>query len=350
MDEKKAEQFAENLLEILNHGSLTLMISLGHRTGLFDIMARMEPATSEEIAEKAGLVERYVRECLSALLMGGVVQYDEASKKFTLPPEHAAFLTREAAPNNMAAFMQYIPLLGTVEDEIVRCFKNGGGVPYSSFPRFQEVMAEDSGQTVLPVLLKEILPLVPGLVDRLKEGIHVLDVGCGVGRAITLMAKEFPRSRFFGYDFSPEGIEQAQKNSKNLENVHFEIRDVTHLGEKEKYDLIVTFDAIHDQYRPDLVLKEIFTALKPGGVYLMQDIKGHSEVQKNLQHPLGTFLYAISCMHCMTVSLAGGGMGLGTMWGREKATQMLREAGFSRVTIKELAHDMQNDYYIIQKN
>jgi 2-polyprenyl-3-methyl-5-hydroxy-6-metoxy-1,4-benzoquinol methylase len=350
VDEIKAEHFAENLLQILNHSSLALMLSLGHRTGLFDTMAQMAPATSEEIAEKAGLQERYVRECLSALFMGGIVHYDEAVKKFTLPPEHAAFLTRDAAPNNMAAFMQYIPLLGTVEDEILHCFKNGGGVPYSSFPRFQEVMAEDSGQTVLPVLFEKILPLVPGLVDRLKEGIQVLDVGCGVGRAITLMAQEFPKSQFVGYDFSPEGIEQARKNSKNLDNVHFEVRDVTHLGEKERYDFVVTFDAIHDQYRPDLVLKEIHAALKPNGVYLMQDIKGHSEIQKNLQHPLGTFLYAISCMHCMTVSLAGGGMGLGTMWGREQATQMLREAGFSHVTIKELAHDIQNDYYIIQKN
>ena len=285
------------------------------------------------------------------MLVGGIVSYDPEAKRYALPPEHAAALTRMAAPNNIAAFMQYIPLLGTVEDLVIECFEKGGGVPYSKFPRFHQVMAEDSGQTVLPALIKSILPLVPGIIERLETGINVLDVGCGSGRALNLMAAHFPNSRFRGYDFSGEAIAsaQAEADAKQLDNVQFKVKDVTDLGLKDQFDLITTFDAVHDQARPDLVLKGIYEALRPEGVYLMQDIKGSSYPEKNVEHPLAPFLYTISCMHCMTVSLAEGGMGLGTMWGREKARAMLRDAGFTRIDIEELAHDPQNDYYVIHK-
>ncbi len=351
MDDAKVEAFTDELVGILNHGALATMISIGHRTGLFDKLAELDAVTSDELADQAVLNERYVREWLNAMLVGGIVSYDPESKRYALPAEHAAALTRAAAPNNIAAFMQYVPLLGSVEDLIIECFEKGGGVPYEKFPRFHEVMAEDSGQTVLPALLDSILPLVPGLVERLETGIDVLDVGCGSGRALNLMAAHFPKSRFKGYDFSEEAITtaQAEVDAKRLGNVRFEVKDVTDLGMTDSFDLITTFDAVHDQARPDLVLKGICEALRPDGVYLMQDIKGSSYPEKNVDHPLASFLYTVSCMHCMTVSLAAGGMGLGTMWGREKARAMLRDAGFSQIEIKELAHDPQNDYYVIRK-
>ena len=137
LDEAKAEAFAERLVGMLNSGALALMTSIGHRTGLFDAMAGLPPSTSGEIAEKAGLNERYVREWLGAMLTGGIVDCDAGGKQFSLPPEHAAFLTRAAAPDNIAAFAQYIPLLGTVEDRIVECFRRGGGCPTRPFPGFR---------------------------------------------------------------------------------------------------------------------------------------------------------------------------------------------------------------------
>jgi hypothetical protein len=162
MDPQKAEAFAGRLLTALN-GALCLMASIGHRTGLFDAMRDRAPQTSNEIASRAGLNERYVREWLGAMVTSGVVIVDPQSVRYHLPPEHAAFLTRAAAANNFAAFTQYVPLLGRVEDAIVECFKNGGGVPYEQFPRFHAVMAEDSGQSVVSSLESHILPLVPGL-------------------------------------------------------------------------------------------------------------------------------------------------------------------------------------------
>ena len=117
----------------------------------------------------------------------------------------------------------------------------------------------------------------------------------------------------------------------------------------EQFDLITTFDAVHDQAKPLALLKGIASALKPDGVYLMQDIHGSSHVHNNTDHPIGPLLYTISCMHCMTVSLAQGGDGLGAMWGQEKARELLTEAGFSDIKIHQLDHDFQNDYYVIQK-
>jgi 2-polyprenyl-3-methyl-5-hydroxy-6-metoxy-1,4-benzoquinol methylase len=350
-DQAKAEAFAEQMMKVLNGGAMSLMTSIGHRTGLFDAMVGLPPNTSEQLASAANLNERYVREWLAAMVVGRIVEYDPEDGTYYLPQEHAAFLTRAASPDNIAVTAQLIPLMGSVEDGIVESFKIGGGLPYSAFPRFHEVMAEDSGQTVVAALTDHILPLVPGLTERLKNGIEVLDVGCGSGRALNLMARKFPNSRFTGYDFSEEAIARARAEAEEhgMSNVRFEVKDVAILDEKARYDLITTFDAVHDQAKPAAVLKGIAGALKDGGVYLMQDIAGSSHVHKNMDHPIGPLLYTVSTMHCMTVSLAQDGEGLGTMWGEEKAKEMLEEAGFKEVEVKQLPHDIFNNYFMITK-
>jgi SAM-dependent methyltransferase len=350
-DPAKIDAFGGRLLGILNNAGLALMISLGHRTGLFDTMAGMPPADSATIAGMARLNERYVREWLGAMTVGRIVNHDPVAGTYQLPAEHAALLTRAASPNNVAAFMQYPAVLGQVENQIVECFRRGGGVPYSDFKRFHEVMAEDSGQTIVAALFDHVLPLVPGLVDRLDQGIDVLDLGCGRGIALAALARRFPRSRFLGLDFSAEAIAwaRAQVEQDCLVNLRYEVRDAATIDIVNAFDFIATFDAVHDQARPDIVLANIARALRPDGVYLMQDIHASSSHQGDMDHPAGALLYTISTMHCMTVSLAVGGMGLGTMWGRETAQRMLREAGFAKIRIERLAHDFQNDYYIVQK-
>jgi len=351
-DQTKTEAFAERMLDILNSGALAVMISIGHRTELFDTMAELPPSTSQQIADAAGLNERYVREWLGAMVTGRLVDYNSIDKTYILPREYAAFLTRAAASDNIASFAQFIPVLASVEDRIIDCFYKGGGVPYSEFKRFHAVMAEDSGQTVVSALFDHILPLIPGLTEALQRGIEVLDVGCGSGRALNKLAVAFPNSRFTGYDFSGEAIANANTAAqlRKLNNIQFEVKDAATLDECDRYHWIATFDAIHDQARPDIVLQNIYKALRPDGVYLMQDIRATTDVGGNMEHPIAPLLYTISCMHCMTVSLAYGGMGLGAMWGKEKALQMLSEAGFSSVEIKQLAHDFQNNYYIIKKS
>jgi len=354
LDSAKAEAFAGTLLDTLNHAALALMMSIGHRTGLFDAMSGLPPATSAEIATKAGLNERYVREWLGSMVTSRVVELNPETQRYSLPAEHAAFLTRAAGADNMAVFAQYVAVLGGVEDEIIECFRKGGGVSYDRFQRFHEVMAEDSGQSVLSSLESHILPLVPGLAERLSNGIRVLDAGCGRGRILNALAATYPRSRFVGMDLSPEAIsyaaEEASKAGRsNIEFIAADLSDLHETAEPDAFDFITTFDAIHDQAKPLQVLQGLCKTLAPDGVYLMQDISGTSHVHRDMEHPIGTFLYAISCMHCMTVSLAQGGEGLGAMWGEERTRDYLRRAGFRSVTTHRLAHDIQNNWYVVRK-
>lgn len=343
-----ANPFVSKMLGIMNSAGLALMISLGHRSGLFDALGDSLPVTSLQLAEKANLNERYVREWLGAMTTGGIVTYDAALGTYLLPPDHAAFLTRASVPQNLASGTQWIPLLASVEDQVLESFRNGGGVPYSSYRRFNEVMAEESLQTVVMGLKKHILPLLPEVQEALTQGIDVLDVGCGAGQALLEMAAMYPQSRFTGYEFSEEAVVSGQKlaESRGLTNATFAVRDISELDGSEQFDFITSFDVIHDQAKPDEVLASIRRTLRSGGTYLMQDIRSSSKLEKNMDHLIGPYLYTVSCMHCMTVSLALGGAGLGTMWGEEKAREMLAEAGFDIQSVSQLPHDIVNNYYI----
>jgi SAM-dependent methyltransferase len=352
IDQARAEAFAGQMVGVMNGAMLALMTSIGHRAGLFDKLSGLPPSTSEEIAAAAGLNERYVREWLGAMTTGGVVEYDPANRTYRLPPEHAVSLTRAAGPNNLATMTQFVSLFGNVEDEILASFQKGGGVPYARFGKFQELMAEESAQIFDATLLESTLKLVPGLTQRLEEGIDVLDVGCGKGHAINVMAKAFPKSRFTGYDFSEEGVAAgtAEAKAMGLGNATFAIQDAATFGDGAAFDLITVFDAIHDQADPAAVLANIARALRPGGVFLMVDVAASSNLEENLQHPLGPMMYSISTMHCMTVSLALGGAGLGTMWGDQVARKMLADAGFTFLDMKRVEGDIINAYYIARKD
>ena len=350
-DSTKSDAFAEKMVGILNQSALGMMTSIGYRTGLFDVMAEMEPSTSEEIAREAKLNERYVREWLGAMVTGKIVDYNPDDQTYAIPQEHAAWLTRKNSPNNLAVTTQWIHVMSSVEDRMVECFQNGGGLSYDEYNRFNEVMADESHQTVVQPLVNTLLPLVDGLKEKLEAGLRVLDVGCGSGRALIEMAKAFPKSQFTGYDLLPAAVQRAEAEARRqgVQNVTFRAQNVAEFDDPERFDLVFTFDAVHDQAQPAQVLKNIYRALKPGGTYFCQDIAGSSFVHQNMDHPLGPFVYTVSCTHCMSVSLGQGGAGLGAMWGKELATTMFQEAGFSDIEIKNLDHDLMNNYYLMKK-
>lgn len=346
------EQFAEEIVGTIDSASTAILLSIGHQTGLFDTMAALEPATSAEIADAAGLNERYVREWLGGMAAAQVVDFDPATATYVLPGERAAVLTRNAGPDNLARVAQFIALLGEVEQKIIGCFHNGGGLPYSEFPRFHKLMAEQSGEVFDAALIDVILPLVDGLPEQLHSGVDVADIGCGSGHAVNVMARAFPASRFTGIDFSDEGLAvgRAEADRLGLQNATFLAQDVAALDITEAFDVITAFDAIHDQAQPAEVLANIHRALRPGGVLLMVDIKASSNVEDNIGAPLATYKYTVSTMHCMSVSLALGGAGLGTVWGRQLAEKMLADAGFGDVTVSEIESDPFNNYYIARKS
>ncbi len=351
LDFVRAKAFTETLLTHLNSASITVMISIGHKLGLFDTMARLAPSTSQAIADAAGLNERYVREWLASLVVGGIIEYDPKRTTYFLPSEHAASLTRGAPLGNLAVYAQFMPMAGSVQDDVIEHFRNGGGTHYEDYPHFHDIMAEDSDQTIVAALSDTIIPMVEGLEARLKAGIDVLDVGCGKAHALIALAEKFPLSTFRGYDFSADAIEKGRSliATAGLRNVRLEVVDMAEFGELGRYDLITTFDAVHDQKNPGDLIKAIHAALKPGGTYLMQDIAGSAYLENNMDMPMASHLYAISCMHCMAISLGQGGVGLGTMWGWETARSMLEAAGFASIEKRLLEHDPLNVWFISRK-
>jgi len=343
-----AEAFTERMVGAIDGASLAILVSVGHQTGLLDTMAGLPPSTSAEIADAAGLTERYVREWLGGMTTGRIVEYDAATATYSLPAHRASVLTRAAGADNLAVVAQFIPLLSEVEQKIIGCFRAGGGLPYSEFPRFHALMAEMSGAVFDGSLIDVVLPLADGLVERLRSGADVADFGCGSGHAVNLMAQAFPASRFTGIDFSEEAIATgiAEAARLGLTNTAFESHDLTRLNKDAAYDVITAFDTIHDQAQPARVLENLYRALRPGGVLLMADVKASSRLEENVGAPLSTYLYATSMMHCMTVSLALDGAGLGAAWGQQLAISMLADAGFHDVLVAETESDPFNNYYI----
>ncbi len=349
MDGQRVREFAGQLMGLYTGGMLSFMVDLGYKTGLFDAAAK-GPGTSQEIAERAGLNERYVREWLGALTTGGIFDYDPASRAYSLPPEHAFCLTGDHGLN-LASMSQMVAHLGKHVHKVADAFENGGGVPYSEYrPEFTDVMDAAGRRRYDALLISGYLPAARGLHERLRKGIRVADIGCGTGHCANIMAREYPDSTFVGYDIAEDAIAKGNAEAKEmgLPNARFEVLDVTEIPSEPKFDLITAFDAIHDQVDPAAVLRRVSEALALDGTFLMIDIKASSNVEENVGNPTAPFLYGVSVMHCMTVSLAHDGAGLGTVWGEQVARRMLSEASFGDVEMSD-APDPLNSIYVCRK-
>lgn len=348
-DRKRVQEFARKLFGHYTSGMLTMMVDIGHRAGLFGAAAQ-GAGTSQQIADRAGLSERYVREWLGAMVTGGIMEYDPGFRTFVLPLEHAACLTGTSS-RNLAANSQVLAMLAKRLEAVTECFKKGGGVPYSQFrPDFTDYMDASWRLLYDGLLIKGFLPAAKGLPERLIAGIRVADLGCGTGHAINLMAKEYPRSEFVGYDVAADAIERARAEARALAlpNARFEVCDVTRLPTGTPFDLITSFDAVHDQRDPATVLRSAAAALATDGIYLVIEPRASSNLEENVGNPFGPWLYGMSVLHCMTVSLAEGGAGLGTAWGEQTTRQFLAAAGFTSVEAVD-APGPQNTIYICRR-
>ncbi len=351
--------FAQRMTDILNNGALNLAMAIGYKNRIFDTLEDLnKPVTLVEIVSGSGLNERYLKEWLSIMVMGKIIelfQSTEGEATYYLPPDHASFLTRKSGNNNLGVYTQEIPLLTSCAMAAVnKGFKTGEGIPFSQYPDFQQFMGQLANAKHKQVLIADFLPSVENgkLVERLKNGIRVCDLGCGNGVALNLMAQAFPKSMFTGIDNHEAAIRagRAEALAMGLSNVIYKEADAATIhGNKaffRQFDYVSAFDAIHDQTRPLEALKGIRYMLAPGGLFSMIDIKDFSNPAENLDHPLGAFLYTVSLMHCMPVGLNDNGAGLGMMWGQEKAEAMLKEAGFEDIEIIEMEHDGFNLHYL----
>ena len=350
-----ADAFARRVLEIINDGALALLMSIGHRTGLFDVMAERPPSTVEQIAQAAGLNEPCLSEWLEAMAKAGIVSHDPDRSTYELPPEHAESLSRAASRGNLAALAEYIPLLGTSEDRIVQGFEKGGHIPYDARASFRELLSKatkESDRAVVATLVDSIFPLVPGLVEALRSRVDVLDIGCGSGRAVNLMARAFPRSRFWGYDSVERHIDRAMWRAfeLGLTNAHFELKDVADLQEVDRFDFITDFDTVREQPRPKAVLQNIARALRPAGIFLMQEVAVSKEVDESFGLPADSPLYTVTSMQRMAEGLAEGNEVSGAFRSEQGLKSLLLAAGFDSVTTRRLPHHVYNCYFIATKS
>jgi SAM-dependent methyltransferase len=348
VDAAATEEFAGKLVETITGGLLTCLIEIGRRTRLFEL-ATAGPATSVELAERGGLNERYVREWLAAMTTAGIFEYNPDERRFWLPAEHAAVLTGNTY-DNLAPVAYLVSAITRHGDAVARCFTEGGGVPWEAYlPEMHDIMDVLWQPMYRDILVQQILPLAPGLVEKLEAGTRVADVACGSGNGTRALAQRFPNSTFVGYDLDADAIAIARSRAEGLTNVSFEVADAATQTSDQSFSVAFVFNAVHDQARPLEVLSSIRSLLEPGGTFLMDEPRISSNLEDNIDNPIASMTYAIGLLHCMTVSLAEGGAGLGTGWGEQVARRLLAEAGFGDVEVYDAPGDPGNAIFVTHR-
>ncbi len=334
LDQAKVDQFVGKVLGDTSATLVTLLAAVGDRLGLFKELAASGPVTSADFASRTGTNERYVREWLGGMATAGYIAYDSATRRFNLPPEHMPALAHEAGPFFFGGVHELLPALVGVFDQVIECFRRGGGVPQSAYDVHFWDGAERFGMSSVENLLtQQWIPAMPDVQAKLERGALVADVGCGRGRALIKMAQVFPKSRYAGYDVFQPSVDRATANAKAAgvaNQVSFHQLDAS-AGLPEQYDVITTFDVVHDAADPRGLLRSIRAALHPDGIYVCLDINCSNRLEENTG-PLGAMFHGFSVLYCMTTSLANGGVGLGTLGLHEpKVRELCAEAGFSSV-------------------
>ena len=329
---KKVEELAFRVVGDMGGAFIMALGYIGDRLGLYKAMDGAGRITSGELSSKAGLNERYVREWLRAMVAAEYIDYDPKSQKYSMSSEQAFVLSNEDSPMFVGGGFHFTaPSLLNVP-KIMDAFRNGGGIPYSEIgDEIPPAIERFFRPGYVNFLSRDWLGAVPGLIARLETGITVGDVGCGRGQSTVAMAKAYPKSRFLGIDYDGRSITSARKLAENagLKNLEFVQGPADQIPQDRKYDLICSFDCIHDMVDPVGTLRAIHSVLATNGVYLWSKPNCSHDAHEN-RNPIGRTFHAISPLHCMTVSLAYNGAGLGTVIGERGARELAGKVGFSK--------------------
>ena len=350
MDLKKVEELAFRVVGDMG-GAFTMALGyIGDRLGLFKAMDGAGPLTSVDLAEKTKLNERYVREWLRAMVAAQYIDFDPATDKYVMSEEQAFVLANEDSPMFVGGGFHFTtPSLWNVP-KIMDAFRNGGGISYSDIgDEIPEAIERFFRPGYMHSLAKEWLATVPGLTARLEQGAAIADVGCGCGQSTVAMAKAFPKSRVLGIDYDARSIQRAKSlaASNGLTNVEFLQAPAHEIRSNGRYDLVCSFDCIHDMVDPRGTLKAIYEALADDGVYIWAEPNASHNAHEN-RNPIGKAFHAISPLHCMTVSLAHNGEGLGTVIGEAGARALAAEAGFAKFEVLPIANPF-NLFYALRR-
>jgi 2-polyprenyl-3-methyl-5-hydroxy-6-metoxy-1,4-benzoquinol methylase len=333
MDKEKSTRF---MLKLVGDVGTTLAAGLcvvGDQSGLFKAMAGAGPLTTEALAERTGIAPRYVEEWLAAMYGAGYVEHDPGADTFLLPDEHAQFLIDPASEYYLGGLFQGLPGLLAMTPKLASAFKTGKGISFADFGSELPCSLEAMNRPVYENrLVRSWLPAMPDVVARLGAGGRAIDVGCGTGVVPIAIAKAFPLATVAGLDLDTRSIEIARGYARDMDlekRISFLAEPIEALPSEPGWDLISSFDVIHDLPDPLGAMKHIRCALNAGGTYLMVEPKVAEQLEKNIQNPFARMFQAMSCLHCVPQSLAQGGPGLGACWGEARAREMAREAGFA---------------------
>ena len=316
---------------------------VGDRLGIFQALAHDGPMTSDQLAVRTRLNERYVREWAAAMAASGYIDYTAADETFHLTPEQSLVMATRSPLNLSGGFLYAVACIRQLP-KLMEAFREGGGVPFAEFgPEIVEAIERMFASGYELYVANQWIPAIPELHELLKRGAEVAEVGCGAGQALIPVALAFPKSRFTGYDIDETSVGQARAKmdeSGAAERVSFELVAAEEIPAVDMYDLVMAFNCIHDMSNPRGALRGMRRALKPGGFALWTEARVSDRLEENL-NPMGRLLYGTSVMHCMTVSLAGGGEGLGNVVGPETARELANDAGFSSFDVL----DVDNPYH-----
>ena len=350
LDPRKVEEVTDKAIGYLSGAGVSALAYLGDRLGLYRALSESGPSTSAELAAKAGLHERWVREWLHGQASAGLVRY-AGDGRFELTSEQAAVLADEENPTFVGGgFALIFPLLQRWET-LFESFRTGRGVPYNELGADHAVgESRFSSPWMRANLVPVILPGLDGVTAKLTAGAKVADVGCGSGKALLEMARAFPRSDFHGYDTSELalGFAEASLAQSGLRNVAFQSAAASALPRDGSFDLILTWDCLHDMTDPAGAMRSIRAAITPQGTWLIVDINGRPSPEENHGHPLGGLLYSFSVLDCLACGTCEeGGAGLGTLGLPEPvARKMTAEAGFTRFTVRDFGNPLNSFYEV----
>jgi len=331
LDEKKLEAFVERIVLDVGTAMRGGLMYIGDRLGIFRALADSRPVTAAELSERTGLNERYLREWLGAMATAEYVQHDSDNDSYLLPPEHALALADEEFPFFTGGLVQMIVPTVAVAPQVAEAFKTGGGVTQDQYlPDMYEAIERLTAPWYKHHLVQTWIPAMPDVQEKLQAGGSACDVGCGAGRAALTIAKAFAAADVHGYDVHAGSIERARAGAQAegvTDRVTFTVADGAELP-AGRFDLVSTFDVVHDSVDPVGLMSSIRQALRQDGTYLMLEMNASGDVEQN-RNPLGKFLYNVSTLYCMTTSLAHGGAGIGACMGEQKARELAYAAGFT---------------------
>lgn len=354
IDREKLERFSQRVVGSLAAGLNCAISSLGDTLGLYRALREMRIADSEELAEHTGLSERWVREWLRHQACMGQIEHDAETDRFYLSPEAVAVLVDTNHPAYFGGgFESATSSFGSLPG-LVESFRSGLGMSYddhgpgcaSGIERMTRYFNEFT-------LVPKVLPMLEGVVEKLERGARVADVGCGGGVATMSMAASFPNSQFVGYDISNHALSRARDrhSTVDLPNLRFVNPLEEPMPTEPTFDLVTTFDVIHDAPHPQPLLEAIHRSLRDDGTFLCEDIRSFPSFRDNLEkHPLAGLLYGFSIMVCMSSALSSrDGAGLGTLgFNEDVARTMTGAAGFTRFRKVDFDNPM-NNYYEVRK-